>query len=140
MVGIYLPVSDNKKDKGLFISEQCFTMIYYNNVCVACGVDRASTSGLLIVHRFAQGLQLRQIDLLEDQIARSSRTLSRMTNALRKVRYFFVMTTKTMQINIACHSFIFLLCYLDMHRCNTETEKKNRSYSWWKLKTQVCFY
>ncbi|XP_073789996.1 uncharacterized protein [Danio rerio] len=40
---------------------------------------------LEFIYRFAQGLQLRQIDMLEDKIASSSRTLSRMTNAIRKI-------------------------------------------------------
>lgn len=115
-------------------------MIYHNNICTACRADLVSTSDVLVLLRFAQGLQLRQIDLLQDQIARSSRTLSRMTNAVRKVWYFFIMNTETKQLNIACHSLIFVLCYSDMHSCTTKTEKKNWSYSGWKIKTQVHFH
>lgn len=36
---------------------------------------------------FAQGLHLRQIDMLEDGITHSSRTLTRMTKKLREVCY-----------------------------------------------------
>ncbi|XP_043088674.1 uncharacterized protein LOC122334847 isoform X2 [Puntigrus tetrazona] len=36
------------------------------------------------IYRFSQGLRMRQIDLMEDGVASSSRTLSRMTAVLRK--------------------------------------------------------
>ncbi|XP_043099534.1 uncharacterized protein LOC122348282 [Puntigrus tetrazona] len=37
------------------------------------------------IYRFSQGLRMRQIDLMEDGVASSSRTLSRMTAVVRKV-------------------------------------------------------
>ncbi|XP_028970911.1 uncharacterized protein LOC105030231 isoform X2 [Esox lucius] len=43
------------------------------------------TDWLTLIYRFAQGLQLRQVDMMEDGIAKSSRTLTRMTKILRKV-------------------------------------------------------
>ena len=40
---------------------------------------------ILIFNRFSQGLQLRQIDMLQDDVAGSSRTLSTISQKLRKV-------------------------------------------------------
>lgn len=40
---------------------------------------------LVFTTRFSQGLQLRQIDMMQDGIARSSRTMSKMAATLRKV-------------------------------------------------------
>lgn len=38
-----------------------------------------------VLHRFAQGLRIRQIDMMQDGIAKSSRTLSKMARIMRKV-------------------------------------------------------
>ena len=37
--------------------------------------------------RYSQGLRLRQMDMMEDGIASSSRTLTKMASTLRKVLY-----------------------------------------------------
>ncbi|KAK9965897.1 hypothetical protein ABG768_004962 [Culter alburnus] len=42
-------------------------------------------SWLTFIYRFSQGLHLRQIDMMQDRIARSSKTLSRMAKVLRKI-------------------------------------------------------
>lgn len=39
-----------------------------------------------VFYRFAQGLHLRQVDMMEDNIAASTATLSKMAKKLRKVR------------------------------------------------------
>ncbi|XP_058628519.1 uncharacterized protein LOC131538605 isoform X2 [Onychostoma macrolepis] len=43
------------------------------------------SSWLIFIYRFAQGLRIRQIDMMQDGIAKSSRTLSKMARIMRKV-------------------------------------------------------
>ncbi|CAM4735702.1 unnamed protein product [Leuciscus chuanchicus] len=46
---------------------------------------RSLSSWMTFIYRFSQGLHLRQIDMMQDGIARSSRTMSKMAATLRKV-------------------------------------------------------
>lgn len=41
---------------------------------------------MLCSKRFSQGLRMRQIDLMEDGVAASSKTLSKMASVMRRVR------------------------------------------------------
>ncbi|XP_063050118.1 uncharacterized protein LOC134444872 [Engraulis encrasicolus] len=43
------------------------------------------SSWMTFIYRFSQGLRLRQSDMVQDGIARSSRTLSKMAGSLRKI-------------------------------------------------------
>ncbi|XP_030595717.1 uncharacterized protein LOC115787259 [Archocentrus centrarchus] len=49
------------------------------------GSRSSLTSWMMFMHRFAQGLRLRQVDLIEEGVCGSSRTLSKMSKTLRRV-------------------------------------------------------
>ncbi|XP_078021815.1 uncharacterized protein LOC144461885 isoform X2 [Epinephelus lanceolatus] len=46
---------------------------------------RSLQNHLEFIYRFSQGLRMRQVDLIEDGVAASSRTLTKMASSLRKV-------------------------------------------------------
>jgi hypothetical protein len=60
-------------------------LISENNIWISIVIYYCSDLFISMLQycRFAQGLHLRQVDIIEDDIARRSRTLTRMTKSLK---------------------------------------------------------
>ena len=98
-----------RKTESLMISinstEQLATA--FKNVCeLLCIIKLNTLIYACWLPRFSQGLRMRQVDLMDDGVAASSRTLSRMAATLRKVWseiYAPIQTRYSLMSDIMCN-------------------------------------